>query len=92
MMRRKISRLNGREILSAFTRIAIASALMSVGCYFSYHFLFDRLGIDGITNKLIETFVPIALGGIVFIVAAKLLRISEVDKLYNAFAKKLGRN
>jgi len=91
LMRRKINRLNGREILSAFTRIAIASAVMSVFCYFSYHFLHAQFGGKGFTFKLIECFVPIGLGGIVFLIMAKILKVNEIDKLYNAFARKLGR-
>ena len=91
LMRRKIGRLNGREIISAFARIAVASAVMSVVCYFSYYFLHRQFGAQGFLYKAIECFVPIALGGITFIVAAKLLKIREVDRLYNAFARKLGR-
>jgi len=91
LMRRRIKRLNGREILAAFVKIAIASAVMSAVCYFTYYFLHRQLGGKNITATLIECFVPIGLGGIVFFVTAKLLRISEIDKLYNAFARKLGR-
>lgn len=91
MMRRRIKRIEGKEILFAFIKIAVASAVMSAVCYFSYYFLHQQFGGKGLLVKLIEVFVPIGLGGIVFIVAAKLLRISEIDKLYNVFAKKLGR-
>jgi putative peptidoglycan lipid II flippase len=91
MMRKRISRLNGREIFSAFIRIAVASAVMSVVCYFSYIILARYLGIEGFIVKVIETFVPIALGGITFFVMAKLLKVGEIDKLYNAFARKLWR-
>ncbi len=91
LMRRKIKRLNGREIISAFVRIAVASAVMSVVCWLSYSFLHAEFGGKSFIYKMIECFVPIGLGGIVFFVAAKLLRVREVDKLYNAFARKLGR-
>ncbi len=91
MMRKKIKRLNGREIISAFMRIAAASAVMSAVCWFSYHFLHSQFGGKGLIFKAIECFVPIALGGITFLILAKLLRISEIDKIYNAFARKLGR-
>ncbi|MBS1795448.1 MAG: murein biosynthesis integral membrane protein MurJ [Acidobacteria bacterium] len=91
LMRRKIKRLNGREILSAFTRIAVASAVMSAVCWFSYHFLHGQFGAKGFLYKALECFVPIGLGGLVFLIMAKLLKISEVDKIYNAFARKLGR-
>jgi hypothetical protein len=41
--------------------------------------------------KLVEAFVPIVLGGITFFITAKILRVSEIDKLTNAFRRKLGR-
>lgn len=90
-MRGKIKRLNGREILSSFIRIAIASTIMSVVCYFSYYFLHQQFGGRGLLYKLVEAFIPIGLGGIVFLISAKLLHIEEVNKVYNAFARKLKR-
>lgn len=89
-MRGKIKRLNGREIFSSFIRIAIASTIMSVVCYFSYYFLHQQFGGRGVLYKLIEAFVPIGLGGIIFLISAKLLKVEEVTKVYNAFARKLG--
>lgn len=91
LMRRKISRINGREIISALFRIAIASAAMSAICWVSYYFLHKQFGGSGLIYKAIEAFVPIGLGGIIFLVSAKLLHIEEVNKVYNAFARKLGR-
>jgi putative peptidoglycan lipid II flippase len=91
MMRKRIGRIDGREIITAFAKIAIASAVMSAVCYFSYHFLAQRLGIDGFSIKIVEAFVPIALGGIIFFLMAKILRVNEINKVYNAFARKLGR-
>jgi putative peptidoglycan lipid II flippase len=91
MMRKRIKRLNGREIISAFLRIAAASAIMSAVCYFSYYFLHRQFGARSFLYTLIECFVPIALGGIVFVGTAKILRVSEIDKVYNAFARKLRR-
>lgn len=91
LMRRKIKRLNGREIISAFLKIAVASAIMSAVCWFSYKFLHAQFEGRGFLFKMIECFVPIGLGGIVFLVAAKLLKIDEINKIYNAFARKLGR-
>jgi putative peptidoglycan lipid II flippase len=91
MMRKRISRLNGRDIFSAFSRIAAASAVMSIVCYSSYYFLHRQFGGDGFVFKLIECFAPIGLGGVVFLATAKVLKVKEIDKLYNAFARKLRR-
>ena len=91
MMRKRIGRIDGKAIISAFLRIAAASAVMSVVCYFSYHFLINQLGIGTFINKIIEALVPIVLGGIVFVLMAKILRVSEVDKLYGSLQRKFGR-
>ncbi|MGI8642432.1 MAG: murein biosynthesis integral membrane protein MurJ [Pyrinomonadaceae bacterium] len=91
MMRKRIGRIDGKEIISAFLRIAVASVVMSVVCYFSYHFLFNQFGANSFGYKMIEAFVPIALGGIAFVLMAKILRVNEVNKLYNSLARKFGR-
>lgn len=90
MMRRRITRLNGREIASAFLRIGLASAVMSVVCWFSFKLLHARFEGHGFLAKAIECFVPIGLGGLTFIIAAKILKIEEVEKIYGAFKRKLG--
>jgi putative peptidoglycan lipid II flippase len=91
LMRKRISGINGREIVSAFVKIAVVSAIMSAVCYFSYNFLTQQFGVKTFIIKLIEAFVPIALGGIAFFATAKILRVSEIDKLFNLFKRKLGR-
>lgn len=91
LMRRRISGLNGREIFSAFIKIVIASAAMSAVSYASYYFLTNSLGEKTLIVKLVEAFVPIALGGTVFFIAAKLLRVGEIDKFVGAIKRKLGR-
>jgi len=92
LMRRRISGLNGREIFAAFIKIVIAAAAMALVCYASYYFLTNLLGEKTFVVKFIEVFVPIALGGAAFVVAAKILRVSEINKLFNTLKRKLGRN
>ena len=91
LMRKRISGLNGGDIVSSFLKIAVASAVLSAVAYFSYHFLTNLLGARSFSAKLIEALVPIVLGGITFVITAKILRVSEVDKLYNALKRKFGR-
>jgi putative peptidoglycan lipid II flippase len=91
LMRKRISGLNGREIVASFIKIAVASAIMSVICYFSYNFLNNLLGAKNLIFKFVEVFLPIALGGIAFVIVAKILRISEIDKLFNTLKRKFGR-
>ena len=90
-MRRKIKRLNGRTIAASFLKISAAAAVMSAVCYTSYYMLHVRLGSTSLLHHLIEAFVPIVLGGIVFVLAAKLLKITELEQAFAAVRKKLGK-
>ncbi len=91
LMRRRIKRLNGRDIIFSFTKIAAASAILSIVSYATYHFLLNRFGAASFTIRLAEAFVPIALGGIAFVIAAKLMRVTELEKLYGMLRRKLAR-
>jgi putative peptidoglycan lipid II flippase len=91
MMRKRIERLNGRDILFSFLKIAGASAVLSVVCYASYHFLFNTYGAPTLAIKIVEAFLPIALGGIAFVIAAKLLRVAELEQAFGMIRRKLGR-
>lgn len=87
-MRRKIRRLEGRMILSSFLRISVASVALSVTSYFTYKLLVERLGERGFKVIALETFLPIITGGLVFLAAARLLRVRELDQAIEAI---LGR-
>lgn len=88
LLRRKIKRIEGRKILFAFIKVAIASSLLSVVSYFSYFFLHRFLGGGDLLFRLIEVFVPIALGGGVFLVTAFVLRVAELKMAIDTFARK----
>jgi putative peptidoglycan lipid II flippase len=91
-MRRRISRINGREILSSFARILVASVLMSLAAYGVYFWISSRIGIAGFVPKLIDALLPIAVGGAVFFITAKLLGIRELEQVYNSFARRFRSN
>jgi putative peptidoglycan lipid II flippase len=86
IMRRRIQRLEGRRIVSSFLRIAVASAALSAASYFTYVWLHAALGGRSLTARLIETFVPIAVGGAVFLIAARLLGVEELKQAVQAVA------
>jgi putative peptidoglycan lipid II flippase len=90
-MRRRIKRLNGRDIFASLVKIVTASAAMSAIGYGSYYLLTNYFGDKSLLIRLVEAFVPIGLAGLTFIVTAKLLRIGELEKIYNGLARKLGR-
>lgn len=91
ILRKRIKRLNGREIFSSFMKIAVSSAVLSLVSYTSYHFLANRFGVSGLSIRILEAFVPITLGGITFFVAAKLLRVSELEQIWGNLKRRLAR-
>ncbi len=91
IMRRRIKRLNGRAIIASFVKIAIASAVLSAVCYFVYHFMLGRFGSDGFWLRFAEAFVPIGIGGLSFLIVAKLLRVHELEQLFSTLKRKFAR-
>ena len=89
-MRGKIKRLNGREVFASFIKIAAASAVMSVVAYSSFHFLTAQFPAKTLPVRLLEAFIPIGLAGVAFVLAAKILRVSEMEKLFGALRRKMG--
>lgn len=91
-MRRKIKRINARDIFAALVKISIASLVMSAVAYGSYFLLTNYfVGEKHLWVRLVEAFVPMAFAGIAFLVAAKLLRIEQLDQLIGTVRKKLAR-
>lgn len=91
-MRRKIKRINARDIFAALVKISIASVVMSAVAYGSYLLLTNYfVGDKHLWVRLIEAFVPMAFAGIAFLVAAKLLRIEQLEQLIGTVRKKLAR-
>jgi putative peptidoglycan lipid II flippase len=92
LMRRKINRLNGREIGAAFLKIIVAAAAMSAVCYVSYRYLNGYFLEKSFLIRFAEAFIPIALGGMAFLGMAKLLRINEIEQVTGSLRKKFGKN
>ncbi len=91
ILRKRIKRLNGRDIFFSLAKITAASAVLSVVCYFSYHFMVGQFGVAGLPLRLAEAFVPIGLGGIAFVIVAKLLRVTELEQAFGMLRRKLGK-
>jgi putative peptidoglycan lipid II flippase len=91
LMRRVIRRIGARSLLSSFFRIALASLALSLASHFTYEALLSYLGDRDLGARLAETFIPIAAGGTVFLLAARLLRIRELDRAVAAFSGRFRR-
>jgi putative peptidoglycan lipid II flippase len=90
-MRRKIKRLNGRDVIASLVRILIASAAMSAAAYGTNYLLAGYFGAATLRVQMIEAFVPITIAGVTFLIAAKLLRIGELETIFKSISSKLRR-
>ncbi|MEQ1923546.1 MAG: murein biosynthesis integral membrane protein MurJ [Pyrinomonadaceae bacterium] len=91
-MRRKIDRVDGRDIVTAVIKISVASAAMSAVAYGSYYWLTHYFVDDkNFWIRFAEAFVPMTLAGITFLIAAKLLRVTELEKMFGMVRRKLAR-
>jgi putative peptidoglycan lipid II flippase len=91
LMRRKIKRLEGRSIFASFVKIVAASLLMSVAAYATYYVLTNYFAGKNLLVKMIEAFVPIAAGGLTFLIAAKILGVKELNQAIDAVMRKFKR-
>jgi putative peptidoglycan lipid II flippase len=86
LMRRRIQRLEGRRIASSFMRVLLASVALSAASYGSYALLAVLLREHTLIARLVVALVPIIIGGAVFFMVARLLRISELSDAAGAIA------
>ncbi len=91
LLRRKIKRLNGRNIIVSFLKISAASAVLSAVCYFSYQAMLSQFGNEGFWLRFAEVFVPISVGGLAFLIVAKLFKVHELEQLYGTLKRKFAR-
>lgn len=90
LMRRRIKRINGGEIMASLAKTAAASAVMAASAFGVYYAIKDIFPAKALLVQMFDAFVPIAAAVVVFVIAAKLLRISEMEKIFGVFQKKFG--
>lgn len=91
LMKRKIGEIRGAEIFNSFMRIFGASVIMGIGAYLAFYVLKSQFGTSGIFRQMIETFVPIAIGGILFIASAKIFGVKDLNRVFDIFARRFRR-
>ena len=72
-LRKRIGRVGGRSIFECVMKIIIATAGMSICCYFAAYHLFNRL--------ILSVFGSITIGVAVYILLTKLLKIDEMNSI-----------
>jgi putative peptidoglycan lipid II flippase len=87
-MRRKLDGIEGRGLLSTFTKVTLASAAMGAVCLLLSDRIENYLGLDGLFARLINVGASIAVGVVVFYLGARLLKVGEITQLTGAIERK----
>jgi putative peptidoglycan lipid II flippase len=80
ILRREFDGLELRRLFSTATRITIAAAALAAVSYGIWHVLDSALGRD-LGGQVISLGTGLALGGLTYVAAAKLLRIAELEQI-----------
>ena len=84
-MRRKLTRLGGRELLHKVLRIVAASVVMSVVAWIASNEI-EGLPLSRLPLRFIQVVGAMSLAALSFYGACKLLKIPELDEAVNAIA------
>ena len=79
-LRRRIGRLDLTATIRSFVLVSIASAALAAVSYGVWRILDDALG-RSFAAQLVSLGAALAVGGIVYIVVCKALRVHEIEAL-----------
>ena len=88
-IRRKLDGIEGRSLMVTFIKVLAASALMGVVCWFASGQLEIRLGTSSLLARTVAVGISVTLGVMIFYVAARILKVSELDKMAEAMRRRL---
>jgi putative peptidoglycan lipid II flippase len=89
-MRRKLGRIEGGSLLSTFAKVMLASTAMGAVCRLVSNQIENSLGLDRLFGRLINVGASVAVGVVVFYLAARLLKVDELTQLAGALDRKFG--
>lgn len=89
-MRRKLGGIEGRSLAVTFVKVSAASALMGVVCWLVSSQMVNNMNTSSLLARIEIVGVSVVLGVVVFYIAARVLKVSELDKMVNAMRRKFG--
>ncbi|MCY4401619.1 MAG: murein biosynthesis integral membrane protein MurJ [Candidatus Poribacteria bacterium] len=89
LLRRKVGRLGLKSLVPLAYKIAMASVVMGVVCWITNGFIEqDLLGTEGIIQRIVNVFVPIAFSMLALAGMYKVLKVAEFDDILNTFKRR----
>jgi putative peptidoglycan lipid II flippase len=91
LLHRRLDGLDGRRLADSTLRILAASAIMGAAVWYSARWFPSILPFDGFWERLITVFTSIAIGIIVLVVSARVLRLEELERAIKRVTARFGR-
>jgi putative peptidoglycan lipid II flippase len=85
-LRERLGGLEGKRMLTAISKISLASAVMAVAAYYAEHFLRIPVGSNAVMAQAFRVFAAISTGVAVLGMMAHLLRIEEFQQLTRRYS------
>ena len=90
-LHQKVGDLGSREIASSLLKIIIASVVMGAGVLLFLNFSDHFIDITSKSQQLLELFLAVCIGLVIYIVMAVVLRIEEMQAAVNMLRRKIRR-
>lgn len=87
-LKKKIGSLGTKAYITTFLKTGLASGIMGVIAYFTYHGLYGALGVSKLYN-LISLLVAVSIAAIVYIVLCYIFKVEEVRDVINKIQARL---
>lgn len=90
-MRARLGGIEGNRLLSTLVRVLVAALVMGAACWQVNRLIDGWLGTAGFTVRVLNVGGSIVAGMVVFLIAARLLRLEELDRLIGMLRRRLAR-
>jgi putative peptidoglycan lipid II flippase len=90
LFRRRIGRIEGRRTLDAYARTGIAAALAAGAAFGTWYGLDDAIG-RALGAQVVSVGLAVLASGGIFLVAARILRVRELDALLSLIRRSRSR-
>ncbi len=88
-MRRKLGRIEGRQLSATFAKVVLAASVMGAVCWLVSRQLEQTLGGETLIARLLDVGISIGVGMAVFYLVAYSLKVEELDRMTNLLSRKL---
>lgn len=92
ILREKIGRLDESKIIISVIKIIAGSILMALVCLLSSDFFGKNYDLTKVSNRIIQVFVSIVSGIIVFVLISILLKVKEIKIFINMLKRRISKN